>query len=204
MKIARIIALVLAVVVLSVISVGCGGQDREDSQSGEAETRQPAMGEETMQVEPTTGTGTDAGQRPPSFSLLDLAGNEVSLSDFAGKVVIIDLWATWCPPCRVEIPFLVSLYEEYSDQGLAVLGIGLDRGGADALAPFAEANNVTYTILVGTEAVGRDYRVSNIPMTLMIGRDGRVASRHVGFDPSMQDEMRARVIELLSQPAPEA
>jgi cytochrome c biogenesis protein CcmG/thiol:disulfide interchange protein DsbE len=200
-KIARLSVLVMSVIVLSVILASCGGQ-REESQSGEAEAQSSAGG--AVSQEQATGTGTDVGQMPPAFTLNDLSGNDVSLSDFAGKVIILDLWATWCPPCRQEIPFLVSLYEEYKEQGLAVVGVGLDRGGAEVLAPFVEANNVTYTILVGNEAVSRDYGVSSIPMTLMIGRDGLVASREIGFAPSLQDQMRSKVVELLSKAAPEA
>ncbi|MEA3409252.1 MAG: TlpA disulfide reductase family protein, partial [Candidatus Eisenbacteria bacterium] len=97
--------------------------------------------------------------------------------------------------------FLVSLYEEYKDQGLAVIGVGLDQGGASVLAPFVESNNVTYTILVGNQEMGRDYKVSSIPMTLTIDRDGRVAAKDVGFSPSMEGAMRARVEELLARPA---
>jgi thiol-disulfide isomerase/thioredoxin len=200
-KIARLSVLALSVAVLSVALVSCGGQG-EGSQSGEAETQPATRGAAEQPGE--AATGTDVGQMPPAFTLQDLSGNDVALSDFAGKVVILDLWATWCPPCRQEVPFLVSLYEEYKDQGLAVVGVGLDRGGADVLAPFVEANNVTYTILVGDEMISRDYGVSSIPMTLMIGRDGLVASREIGFAPSMQEEFRSKVMALLTKSTTEA
>ena len=154
-----------------------------------------------MPAQDATGEGIDPGQTPPAFVLPDLSGNNVSLSDFEGKVVVLDLWATWCPPCRKEIPFLVSLYEQYKDQGLEVIGVGLDQGGASVIAPFVEANEVTYTILVGNQDISQQYKVSGIPMTLMIDRDGRVASKDVGFAPTMEAEMRARVEELLSRQA---
>jgi peroxiredoxin len=202
-KLVRPLATALFALLLSTALLGCGGSEGS-TQADDAGTQPTAETETAPREERATGTGTDIGQTPPEFSLADLDGNEVSLSDFAGKVVILDLWATWCPPCRQEIPFLVSLYEEYNDEGLEVVGIGLDRGGAKVLAPFVEANDVTYTILVGNEDVSRAYGVSSIPMTLMIDRDGRVASREVGFAPSMAEDMRTRVLDLLARRSPEA
>jgi peroxiredoxin len=199
----RFSTIVLSVALLTFALFGCGGGEGEP-QTGEGETQSAAEQQSSQMEQRAAGTGTDVGQSPPDFTLPDLNGNDVSLSDFEGKVVILDLWATWCPPCRQEIPFLASLYEEYRDRGLEIVGVGLDRGGASVLAPFVEANKVTYTILVGNEAVSRQYNVTSIPMTLTIDRDGLVASRDVGFAPSMEAEMRARVEELLARPATEA
>ena len=204
----KITALILTIVALSVAFAGCGASEEAEETSVEtAETTQPG---ETAPVaanlpeQTATGVGIAPGQTPPEFVLPDLDGNDVTLADYKGKVVILDLWATWCPPCRQEIPFLVSLYEEYKDQGLVVVGVGLDQGGASALAPFVEQNDVTYPILVGDQSVSQSYNVSGIPMTLMIDRDGRVASKDVGFAPTMEGMMRARVEELLSRQAMEA
>lgn len=141
--------------------------------------------------------GTMEGQYPPPFSLPDLGGESYSLDDFAGKVVVLDLWATWCPPCRAEIPVLVELQKEYADRGLEVVGIGLDQGGARVLAPFVEEYAVNYTILVGDRSVQEQYKVTGIPTTFFIARDGRIASKHVGFHPSMEESMRAELEVLL-------
>ncbi len=201
MKTLKVAALLVSVALLSVGFAGCGGSEEETPAGEAAEITESTETTEAEPVQQASGVGIEPGQTPPAFVLSDLFGNDVSLDDFKGKVVILDLWATWCPPCKKEIPFLVSLYEEYKDQGLAVIGVGLDQGGASVLAPFVEANNVTYTILVGNQTIGRNYRVSSIPMTLTIDRDGRVAARDVGFGPSMEGEMRARVVELLARPA---
>jgi peroxiredoxin len=141
--------------------------------------------------------GLDVGQTPPAFTLKDIAGSDVSLSDFEGKVVVLDLWATWCPPCRQEIPVLVELYEEFEDQGLVVVGVGMDEGGADVLRPFAEANKMTYPVLVGDKAVGEAYKVTSIPTTFVIGRDGAIVSKHVGFSPAIGTALREEVARLL-------
>lgn len=191
-------SLAVAAIVLSLAFAGC-------SQQGETPT------EETERVTPVTdgdaqagNYGIEPGQTPPPFTLLDLDGNEVSLSDFKGDVVMIDLWATWCPPCRKEIPFLVSLYEQYTDQGLSIVGVALDQQGASVVAPWVEANDVSYTIVLGDQEISRKYKVSAIPMTLTLDRNGIVATKDVGFTPQMEAAMRAKVEELLSQPATEA
>ena len=180
----------LAAIALLVALPGCGGRDEQAAEEGTAQ-------EGTTQVEQSSDVGTTEGKLPPSFELPDLSGNVVTLADYEGKVVVLDLWATWCPPCRVEIPFLVELYEEHKDAGLVVVGIGLDVGGADVLKPFVEQNGITYPILVGNRDVGQAYRLQGIPTTFILDRNGRIAAKHVGFRSSDADVMRAEVARLL-------
>ncbi len=189
-------AVLVVVALLALIALGlssCGGKEEAETTSGTQEGTQTSA-----ETQPSTGTGTQEGQLPPEFSLPDLDGVDTSLADFEGKVVVLDLWATWCPPCRKEIPFLVQLYEEFKDQGLVVVGVGLDRGGAPTLAPFAEENGITYPILVGDGDVQATYGVTGIPTTFVIGRDGRIAAKHVGYDPSMAEPLREEIQRLLS------
>jgi peroxiredoxin len=201
-RIWKAIAVLSSVMILSAALAGCGGGESVEETTGEAAGT--AEGTAAAPAQTASGVGIEPGQTPPPFTLPDLEGNEISLADFEGKVVVLDLWATWCPPCRKEIPFLVSLYNDYRDQGLEIVGVGLDQQGAAVIAPFVEANDVTYTILVGNQDISRTYKVSGIPMTLMIDRDGVVASKDVGFAPQMEAEMRTRVEELLARPATEA
>lgn len=199
MRIASRLLVLILFVVLVGATFGCsGGAD-------ETATERPSgdAGAEQMETAPARdGVGTSEGDVPPPFTLPDLDGVDVSLSDFEGKVVVLDLWATWCGPCRVEIPYLVELYEEFKNDGVVVVGIGLDQQGAEILRPFVEDNNVTYTILVGGRAISQAYNVTGIPTTFIIGRDGRIAKKHVGFAPQMLGELRAD-IEAQLAPGPE-
>jgi len=188
--------LAVGLVVALVVLPGCGRSDEQATEAGTAEG--------TTQADESSDTGTTEGKLPPAFDLPDLDGNRMTLADFAGKVVVLDLWATWCPPCRQEIPFLVELYEENKDAGLVVVGIGLDDGGAGALKPFVEQNGVTYTILVGNRDVGQAYKLQGIPTTFVLDRDGRIAAKHLGFRPSDADVMREEVARLLGTAGEEA
>ncbi len=118
----------------------------------------------------------------PDFTLLNAQGEEKSLSDFKGKVVLLNFWATWCPPCKIEIPHLVELYEEYKDDGLEVIGISMDWNGQRVVGPFAEENGMKYTVLLGDNDVTDLYGgIMSIPVTFVIGRDGGITKRYLGY-----------------------
>jgi cytochrome c biogenesis protein CcmG/thiol:disulfide interchange protein DsbE len=128
--------------------------------------------------------GKLVGQSAPDFSLKDLDGSIVRLSNYRGKVVIVNFWATWCPPCREEIPDFVDLFTVYSGRGLVILGIGLDREGEKALKPFAEKNRIAYPLLVGNAEIARAWGgIDAIPATFIIDRQGIVRKQYVGFRP---------------------
>lgn len=120
--------------------------------------------------------GTELGQRAPAFTLEDLQNDEVSLSDFLGNVVILDFWASWCPPCRYSMPHLENLGTGYRDQGLVVLGVNLDENRQDAqtfLADNGYSNIVTvWESYAAAQAVKSLYGVSGIPHTFLIDRQG--------------------------------
>ncbi len=215
----KLVPCLLLAAALVVGAAGCGGgtgetvpeerhaEEQAPPPSGTAieETQPSDEGASEAETDPGAATsaaadrriGVEVGLYPPPFTLPDLDGNDVTLAEFEGKVVMLDMWATWCGPCRAEIPFLVSLYEEYRDQGLVVVGVGLDKGGARVLRPFAETNRMSYPVLVGNQSVQSQFKVLSIPTTFIIGRDGRIVSKHVGFHPSMIDGLRSEVVELL-------
>lgn len=124
----------------------------------------------------------EPGKKAPEFTLLDLDGKPFHSSNLKGKVVILDFWATWCPSCRAEIPHFKSLYQQYHGQGLEIVGIALDRGGAKVVKPFVEDNGIDYPILIGNQKVTEDYGgIRGIPTTFVIDRQGRIIEKFVGY-----------------------
>jgi thiol-disulfide isomerase/thioredoxin len=122
------------------------------------------------------------GSQAPGFELADLSGKKVTLADFKGKVVILDFWATWCGPCREEIPDFVKLQAKYKGQGLEIVGLSLDDGGEGVVRPFAEKHNVNYTMLLANpETADRYGGVVGIPTTFVLDRQGRIVKKFIGM-----------------------
>jgi cytochrome c biogenesis protein CcmG/thiol:disulfide interchange protein DsbE len=118
----------------------------------------------------------------PDFELSTLDGHRIRLSDLRGRVVLVNFWATWCAPCRVEMPWLSDFAVRYRDQGLTVLGISVDDGGRDRVERFVRERPVRYPILLNHGNVDQRYGgVRFLPQTFFVGRDGRIISRVYGI-----------------------
>ena len=121
-------------------------------------------------------------QAAPNFALKDADGRTVRLADYHGKVVLLNFWATWCDPCRVEIPWFTDFERRHKDRGFAVVGISMDEDGWDAVKPFISEYGVNYRILMGDDTIAKLYGgVESLPTTFLIDREGRVAAIHVGL-----------------------
>ena len=141
---------------------------------------------------------TDQGARQEhtaaDFELQNLSGGKVHLSDYRGKVVLIDFWATWCPPCRAAIPIIEKIHTTYKDKGLVVLAISMDNGEWDLVKSFLKSYGITYTVLKGTSDVQVAYGVRTIPMTLIIDKNGRISKRFFGFNDEDDLEKAVRAV----------
>jgi cytochrome c biogenesis protein CcmG/thiol:disulfide interchange protein DsbE len=135
-----------------------------------------------------TAVSQNPGSAAPQFSLKDINGKEVSLSDFKGKVVILDFWATWCGPCRSEIPDFIALQKKYGGKGLQVIGISVDKD-KNALSKFYKDNGMNYPVALTDGAVESKYGgIRGIPTTFIIDKSGKIVKKYVGATSKEQFE----------------
>ena len=118
----------------------------------------------------------------PQFTLPDVKGGQVSLSDFEGKVVIVNFWATYCTGCIAEMPHFVDLYDKYKNQGFEMIGISLDQNGLADVKPFLQKKPLNYTILLGNPSVSSQYKTKGlIPATYVIDKIGKIRRKYIGY-----------------------
>lgn len=132
----------------------------------------------------------------PGWQLKDVDGKLVKSTDFAGKVVILDFWATWCGPCRLEIPGFIELKRQYAEKGLVVIGVSVDQDGAKAVKPFMAKMGINYPVVLGDEKIVSAFGgVEAIPTTFIIDRNGKIIRKHLGY--TEKSEFEAEVKPLL-------
>ena len=123
-----------------------------------------------------------AADPAPNFSLTTGDGKKVDLSKLKGKVVVVNFWATWCGPCRSEIPGMLEVYDKYKSKGLEIVGISLDRDGWKVVTPYVEKTKMTYPVVLGNEDLVRAYGgIEAIPTTFIVDKKGNIAEKHIGY-----------------------
>ena len=143
-----------------------------------------------------------AGERraAPDFALKDADGKTVHLSEYRGKVVLLDFWATWCDPCRLEIPWFMDLERKNKDRGFEVLGVSMDDEGWEVVKPFMKSVGMNYRVVIGNDETTQMYGgVDSLPSTFLIDRQGKIAAIHIGL--ASRKVFEDGVEELLHAPA---
>ena len=144
----------------------------------------------------------------PDFTLESLEGKSLKLSDLRGKAVLLNFWATWCGPCKIEMPWFVEMQKQYGDQGLQIIGVAMDDSSKQDIAKFTREMGVNYPVLIGKEAVGDAYGgVPALPESFFIGRDGKIVDKIIGLKgrPEIEDSIRKALdTKLVQAQAPDA
>ncbi len=168
-------ALWTSLLVVSVLAGGCSSSPKRTPATVENPDRKPAA----------------------NFSLPDSNGVRVALADYKGKVVLLNFWATWCGPCKIEIPWFIEFNKTYHDRGFAVLGVSMDDDGWKSVKPYVAEKKIDYTVVVGNDQVSKSYGdVDSLPTTFIIDRDGRIAFVHMGL--VSRDTYETEIQSLLS------
>ena len=121
------------------------------------------------------------GNLAPDFELQTLDGKNLKLSDLRGKAVLLNFWATYCGPCKIEMPWFVELQKEYGPQGFQIVGVANDDASTEDIAKFAKEMGINYPILIGKDSVSDSYKVSVLPTTFFLDRDGKLIAREFGL-----------------------
>jgi thiol-disulfide isomerase/thioredoxin len=149
----------------------------------------------TTCARPAPEQAVEIGTPAPVFKLQNLAGRQVSLDQFRGKVVLLDFWATWCNPCRMTMPLVEKLQKEYSDT-LALLAVNLQEPEA-VVKDYVQKQGINSEVLLDENgSVGESYGTESIPMQVLIDRNGIVRNIHIGYSPSMISKLRAEIQQL--------
>jgi peroxiredoxin len=135
----------------------------------------------------------------PDFTLTSVNGKTITLSQFRGKVILLDFWATWCAPCRSAIPHLKDLYKAYREKGLEIIGLSLDKGNPERVRKFAANMGIEYTIIMADDDLVKKYGISPIPTTYLIDREGYITNKWIGFSQTLMSKIAAETERLLSK-----
>jgi thiol-disulfide isomerase/thioredoxin len=160
---------------------------------GKTEAPAPAGGDSPA----VSGEAPSGGEVPEGFALMDAAAFDVN--DYKGRVLVLDFWATWCGPCKMEIPHLIELQEKYRDQGLTIIGITHDENPDKDVPPYAAEVGMNYANVRGTEALKAEYGVFGLPTIVVYDRDGNQVLKRIGYIE--KDELEGIIKPLLAPPS---
>lgn len=172
-----------------ILLVACGGEQNTDT---------TASSSTSAESEPIPGKVRDVEARPvPDLTLETMAGASIDLANQEGRVLLVNFWATWCAPCREEIPDLNALQAELGSKGLRVIGVALDRQGREKVEPFAEKLPIKYPVVIDAEGTAESEfgPIPGLPTTIVVGPEGQIRKRVVGIFPV--DEMKPTIKEML-------
>jgi len=170
-------------ITLALAAVGCGRVSNTTTTTARKPTPE-GNSAASGSTQPGTPTGPVdlTGKPAKSFTLQDADGKSVTLAEYKGKVVLLNFWATWCGPCKIEIPWFADFERRYKDRGFAVLGVAMDDDGWSVVKPYLEKNKINYRIAVGNDDLAKSYGgVESLPTTFIIDRDGTVTAMHQGL-----------------------
>ena len=144
---------------------------------------------ESKRPAPRLDYGPKVGEVAPDFQFPTLRGNSVKLSDYRGKVVFLNIWATWCPPCREEMPSMEALYQRLKGRDFEMLAVSIDRKGEEAVGPFVEKYGLTFPVLLDPDnKIYLLYKLTGIPETFIIDRDGVILFKMIGAQDWMKKD----------------
>jgi cytochrome c biogenesis protein CcmG/thiol:disulfide interchange protein DsbE len=173
--------LVIAIIFTSLAMLGCNrNASRNADSKSDNKASESAMNSASNPSDENTAFDN---QNAPEFTLVDTKGKKISLADYQGKIVIIDFWATWCPPCRRGIPDLIEIQKEYKNK-VAVIGISLDTDTKKDVVPFMKNMGINYPVVYANAQVVQDYgNIEAIPTSFVINKEGKIVNQHIGLTP---------------------
>lgn len=164
--------------------MGCGDGAATGNAKSAAETGTPAAGDRFKLAHPA-----------PAFALRDAAtGDTLRLADYKGRIVLLDFWATWCGPCKMEIPHLKELQAQFGEKGVQIIGVTVDKNAERVVPPFMEKNKFNYPVVVADAAIQREYGgIRSIPTAFLIDRNGMIRKRYIGYQEKkiFEEDFRA-------------
>lgn len=173
------ISIIIIISLITIVSINVFGNVKKPIGENETMKAEETAQTETISTNATEDTQNQVEYRAPDFELQTLKGETVQLSDYAGKKVFLNFWATWCPPCKEEVPHMQKIYEEYQNQGVEILAVNVTNKdkGKEVIAQFVNEHSLTFDVLLDEEGfVGSKYQVITLPTTYMIDTKGNMVN----------------------------